>query len=174
MNSKSLKDKIRNLSRETHIDSHALMQNYFLERLLVRLSFCDYKENIIIKGGMLIASLIGSGQRSTMDLDATIKQFPMRETDDYNGFRIKVDAYFERIIQHLKIDLSTGDMITPGAIDYLYRPMFGDDDIHILTYNLETIIAEKYETVICRGTANTRRCIEWTYWCHLSSIVCYT
>jgi predicted nucleotidyltransferase component of viral defense system len=67
-----------------------------------------------------------------------------------------VDAKFERIIQHLKIDFSTGDKITPEDIRYGYKSMFDDEMIYIQAYNLETIIAEKYETVLSRGEANTR------------------
>ncbi len=163
------------------------MQNFFLERILARISLSDYRKNIILKGGLLIASLIGTSKRSTMDLDATLKYYPVemekveelvreileiyvddnitfefisissiREDDDYNGFRIKVDAKFERIIQHLKIDFSTGDKITPEDIRYEYKSMFDDEMIYIQAYNLETIIAEKYETILSRGEANTR------------------
>jgi len=169
------------------VDPQALLQNYFLERILVRISQSSYKENIILKGGLLIASLIGSSNRSTMDLDATIKNYPMtkedievlvkeiividvgdkiefeliyiksiREEDEYNGFRVKIDAKFERILQHLKLDFSTGDRITPGDINYSYKSMFEEKTINIQAYNIETIIAEKYETILSRGEANTR------------------
>ncbi|MBK5251839.1 MAG: nucleotidyl transferase AbiEii/AbiGii toxin family protein [Peptostreptococcaceae bacterium] len=187
MNSRALKDKIRNLARANNIDPQSLMQNFFLERILARIAQSAYRNNIILKGGLLIASLIGSSKRSTMDLDATLKNYPadedkivglikeiididvndgitfdyvgiisIREEDEYNGFRIKLNAKFERIVQHLKIDFSTGDIITPEDIHYTYKSMFCDEIINIQAYNIETIIAEKYETVIRRGEANTR------------------
>ncbi|MEA3422362.1 MAG: nucleotidyl transferase AbiEii/AbiGii toxin family protein [Bacillota bacterium] len=187
MNSKSLKDKIRNLASLSKVDPQSLMQNFFLERILARIALSDYRSNIILKGGLLIASLIGSSKRSTMDIDVTVKNYPVeeddikkliediieidandgitfdfisivsiREDDEYKGFRIKLNAKFERIVQHLKIDFSSGDKITPENIHYSYKSMFNDEIINILAYNIETIIAEKYETVLSRGDTNIR------------------
>jgi len=183
----ALKSKIRNLSRKYSVNPQALMQNYFLERLLVRISKSEYQQNIILKGGMLVASIIGSELRSTMDLDATIKNRLVEENNilkmveqiisidanddieyriisinriiedqDYCAFRLKIDAYLGRIIQHLKLDFSTGDKITPSEISVKYQLMFGDDSIRILAYNIETIMAEKFETVLSRSVTNTR------------------
>ncbi|MCH4891115.1 nucleotidyl transferase AbiEii/AbiGii toxin family protein [Acidaminobacter sp. JC074] len=158
-----------------------------MERVLERIALSKYKDFVVLKGGFLIASFIGIMNRSTMDLDATIRDYSVsesnirsmiediividtkddvtfnligikniREDDEYNGYRIHLEANFERIVQNLKLDFSTGDKITPKAIKYSYNKMFGNEKIDILTYNLETILAEKLETVLSRGVANTR------------------
>lgn len=78
------------------------------------------------------------------------------EEHDYPGIRFTLQGRFDGIQQAIRIDLSTGDVITPGAVSYKYKLMFEDRSIHLMTYNLETLIAEKLETMITRGTANTR------------------
>ena len=73
----SLKAKIRNLAREKDMSAQVVLQNYMFERFLERLSKSPYKDKFILKGGMLIAALVGIGNRSTMDMDATIKNYPI-------------------------------------------------------------------------------------------------
>jgi len=167
------------MAKETHVDHQAIMQSYFLERLLERISVSPYNQNFILKGGLLIASMIGISNRSTMDIDTTIKgylvneeeitklltevlsitlnddvQFEMqsiksiREEDDYDGFRAVVKATIGKIEQHIKVDISAGDVITPAEIEYHYKSVFDDSEFNVLAYNLETVLAEKIETVI--------------------------
>ncbi len=187
MNDESLRAKIRNLSKDKNIPPHLLMQNYFLERLLFRISVSQYNDNIILKGGLLIAALIGINKRTTMDMDTAIKSYPVqeekivdminalliieaeddikfdfidikeiRQQDDYFGYRVRIVAHFGRINQNLSIDISTGDVITPEQITYSYKGLIDDEIIPIKTYNIESIIAEKTETIISRGTLSTR------------------
>lgn len=187
MNDAVLRSRIRNLSRQRNIPSHLLLQNYFLERLLVRISLSDYKDDIILKGGLLISSLIGIEKRTTMDMDVSIKNMLVQETkviemikdileinmddeirfefvdireirqiDEYYGYRIRIIANFGKIKQSLSIDISTGDVITPEQISYQYKKLIEEGTIEIKTYNIESILAEKIETIITRGTLNTR------------------
>ena len=186
-NSMSLKAKINNIAKEEKVAPQAIMQTYMLERLLERISVSKYKNNFILKGGMLISSIIGIDNRSTMDMDTTIKGFKLdkenltdilqeiikidiednikfeiidieniREDDDYGGLRIHLQASFDEMPIDLKIDVTTGDKITYKEINYKYNLLLENRSIEIWTYNVETIIAEKYESIIKRSTLNTR------------------
>ena len=185
--SRQLKDKIRNLAKEKSADAQILMRTYMMERLLERISISKYKKNFILKGGVLITSLVGLDFRSTMDVDTTIKGFDVNLTSveqmiqnlidipledgvlfqiknidsimneaEYPGIRVSMQALFDGTITPLKIDISTGDVITPGAIQYSYKLMFEDRYIQLLSYNLETVLAEKLETIVRRHLTNTR------------------
>ena len=186
-NSMSLKAKINNIAKEEKVAPQAIMQTYMLERLLERISVSNYKNNFILKGGMLISSIIGIDNRSTMDMDTTIKGFKLdkenltnilqeiikidigdnikfeiidieniREDDDYGGLRIHLQASFDEMPIDLKVDVTTGDKITYKEINYKYNLLLENRSIEIWTYNVETIIAEKYESIIKRSTLNTR------------------
>lgn len=78
-NAMQLKARMKNLSKEKHISAQLLLQNYMMERLLERISQSRYKEYFIIKGGFLIAAMVGLDTRATMDIDATIKGYPVTE-----------------------------------------------------------------------------------------------
>ena len=163
------------------------MQNFMLERLLERISVSKYKQNFILKGGFLIAAMVGLDTRATMDMDATIKGLPVneqtiremfgeicrieldddvsfsfrsigeiREGDEYMGYRVSVSANYPPMAVPLKLDITTGDRITPKEIEYRFKLLLEDRSISVLAYNLETIMAEKLETVISRGDQNTR------------------
>lgn len=158
-----------------------------LERLLERISLSEYKSNFILKGGMLVAALVGLDARSTIDMDATIKGQPVtydavekmfesilaielddsvelkiksleeiRDEAEYPGIRISIETVFDKIRQTLKVDVTTGDDITPKEISYSFRLMLEDRKINVMAYNLETVLAEKLETLIARSTTNTR------------------
>ncbi len=160
---------------------------YFFESILARLSKSKYKNNIIIKGGLLISSIIGDDLRTTKDMDATLKSLPLtkeivkkmfdeilainnndyiifkiqaisdiREKDVYGGFKINILATFETLKIYLTIELTTGDKITPKEITYCYNSIFDNKQIMVLAYTIETIIAEKFQTIISRGIFNTR------------------
>lgn len=185
--SRQLKDKIRNLAKEKSADAQILMRTYMMERLLERISISEYKKNFILKGGLLIASLVGLDFRSTMDVDTTIKGFDVNLTSveqmiqnlidvpledgvlfqiknidsimeeaEYPCIRVSMQALFDGTITPLKVDMSTGDVITPDAIQYSYKLMFEDRYIQLLSYNLETVLAEKLETIVRRHLTNTR------------------
>jgi len=182
-----LKAFIKNKAIEKNITAQLVMQNYVLERLLERISLSPYKQNFILKGGLLISAIVGLDTRATMDMDTTIKGFELthealrkifteicnisvdddvefellgtadiREADDYPGIRVNMKANYSPISVALTVDVTTGDKITPREIEYKYSLMFDERTINILAYNLETVLAEKLETVVSRGIANTR------------------
>lgn len=185
--SQQLKDLIRNMAKELNSQSHILMRNYMMERFLERLANSSYKDRFILKGGMLIASMVGLDIRATMDIDATIKGVTLSEdaikvmiedivaTDlgdgisfaikdiseimdeaEYPGIRITLESIYEGIKTPLKIDISTGDIIIPREITYGMKVMFEKREIEVLAYNIETVLAEKMETMIARDVTNTR------------------
>jgi predicted nucleotidyltransferase component of viral defense system len=182
-----LKAKIKNLALKNHVPAQAVLQNFMLERLLERISLSKYKDMVILKGGMLIASMVGISSRTTMDMDATLRGYPLtekaiqealseicaiplgdevsleldhitpiREDDDYGGFRVAIIAKYESINTPLKIDITTGDIITPDAIRYAFQSNFENKKIEVWAYNIETILAEKVETILRRSVLNTR------------------
>ena len=186
-NAMQLKAIIKNIAKEKHISAQLVMQNFMLERLLERISVSKYQKNFILKGGFLIAAMVGLDTRATMDMDATIKGLPLneqtvremfeeickielnddvtfsfrsiseiREGDEYNGYRVSLSANYPPMAVPLKLDITTGDKITPKEIEYQFKLLLEDRSISVLAYNLETIMAEKLETVISRGDQNTR------------------
>ena len=186
-NAMQLKAIIKNLAKEKHISAQLVMQNFMLERLLERISVSEYHQNFILKGGFLIAAMVGLDTRATMDMDATVKGLPVneqtiremfeeickieldddvtfsfrsigeiRERDEYTGYRVSLSANYPPMAVPLKLDITTGDKITPKEIEYQFKLLLEDRSISVLAYNLETIMAEKLETVISRGDQNTR------------------
>lgn len=186
-NAKSLMDRANNLAQRCDITTNEILQNYMFERVLERLSKSKYKNNFILKGGLLLSSIMGIDTRTTMDMDTCIKGInlddtqlyevlneilsidvndnikfyiknskPIREDDDYGGLKYNLLAQYENLRVNLSIDIATGDLITPKEIEYDYKMMFEDSSLQIMTYNIETIIAEKFQTVISRGILNSR------------------
>ena len=186
-NAMQLKALIKNLAKEKCISAQLVLQNYMLERFLERISLSSYRDNYIIKGGFLIASMVGLDTRATMDMDATIKGYPVkedsirkmieeilgipiedgitfrlqniheiREDDEYSGYRASLIAEYGRMAVSLKLDITSGDKITPREIEYSYKLMWENRSISILAYNLSTILAEKLETILSRADQNTR------------------
>lgn len=182
-----IKAIIKKIAAEKGISAQLALQHYLLERILERVSVSKYNNKIILKGGLLIASMFGLDKRATMDMDATIKgaevsrentlamfqeivkidvgdEFTfcilgitsIRPNDDYSGFRISLTGDYPPMSIPIKLDITTGDKITPKEIQYQYSLMFEDKTIEVLAYTAETILAEKLETVLSRGTQNTR------------------
>lgn len=185
--STQLKALIRNLSKESNVEAEILLRNFMMERFLERIAVSSYKHNFILKGGMLIAAMVGIDARTTMDMDATIKGHTLSKTEitaiiedilkiqiedgavfsfqgieelreeaDYPGYRVSIGAVFDKTRQMLKIDITTGDSVTPREVEYVFKLMFEDRTISIMAYNLETVLAEKFETIMTRGVTNTR------------------
>lgn len=184
----SLKAKIRNIAKQKNIPAQVILQNYMFERLLVRLSASAYKEKFVLKGGMLVAAIVGLDNRATMDLDTTLKNLPLtpeairsalesitaislddgisfeigaispiREDDIYGGYRVALNARFDTLLTPMTIDVSTGDAITPHAVQYNFAEIFDDEKSYELwAYNIETVMAEKVETILRRSVFNTR------------------
>ena len=187
-NTMSFKAIIKNIAKENKVAAQAVLQTYMLERVLERISMSKYKDNFILKGGMLISAMLGIDGRTTMDMDTTIKGFTLnkenienifneickmdlednvtfkinkigliREDDDYGGYRVTFEANFNNEMPVImKIDVTTGDKITYGEIKYDFRLMLEDRKIQVWSYNVETILAEKFESIIKRGTLGTR------------------
>ena len=187
-NPMSLKAIINNIAKENKISAQSVLQTYMLERFLERISVSKYKDNFILKGGMLISAMLGIDSRTTMDMDTTIKGFKLteeniskiineicnipldddvtfevqkieliREDDDYGGYRVTFKAnYLSSMPVIMKIDITTGDKITYKEIEYTFSLMLEDRKIQIWSYNIETVIAEKFESIIKRGILGTR------------------
>lgn len=86
-----------------------------------------------------------------------ISILPIRKDDKYGGFRVRFDAVFDSIETPLSLDVSTGDVITPSPVEYDITGIFDDKiSIHLLGYNIETVLAEKAETILTRGILTTR------------------
>lgn len=187
MNKDKLKSIISKKADGNNNLSAQLYQMYFFEHILDRLSKSKYKHNIILKGGLLLSSIIGDDERTTKDMDATLKSLPLekenvehiisnilnieiddgityeivdikdiRQESEYGGFKINILAAMSTLKVYLAIELTTGDKITPREIEYNYNCIFEDKKIPILAYTLETVIAEKYQTIIDRDIYNTR------------------
>ena len=180
----SLKAKIRNIAKQKNIPAQVILQNYMFERLLVRLSASEYKEKFVLKGGMLVAAIVGLDNRATTTLknlpltpeairsaledvcdiafdDGVVFEIgtisPIREDDIYGGYRVMLNAKFDTLLTPLSIDVSTGDAITPHAVQYNFSEIFDDEKSYELwAYNIETVMAEKVETILRRGVFNTR------------------
>ncbi len=198
--SRQLKALVRNRSNGNSVKAQIIIRNYVMERFLERLSLSINREKLILKGGILVSAIIGIDNRSTMDIDATVKDFPLSLNDarniveevisvriddgmsfkilsvdsimddsDYSGVRVILNSMLENMQTPLKIDFSTGDVITPRDIAFSFKLLFEERTISLQAYNLETVLAEKLETLLSRGIANTRMrdyydiyCIEGT------------
>lgn len=182
-----LKAKVRNVSKGDDKVAKSILRIFFMERFLERVSISKYKNNFILKGGLLVSALLGINVRATMDIDTTVQALPLTKNDivgiildiceipiddnvsfkiisidtimddfDYPGIRLHMEGALDRLRQPIKVDVSTDDAITPQAIEYNYELMFENRVICLNTYNIETLLAEKLQTIIARGTANTR------------------
>lgn len=182
-----IKGRIKSVAKQNNADARTLMRIYMMERFLERLAQSEYRDNFIIKGGILVTAMIGVAHRSTMDIDTSMKNLNLSAEDalrvvnqvkdidlddgvsfevkdvsnimdemEYPGIRVTMNANVGRLITPLKIDISTGDVITPRAIEFNYALLLEDRSISLWSYNLETILAEKLQTVLARGILNTR------------------
>ena len=182
-----IKGRIKSVAKQNNADARTLMRIYMMERFLERLAQSEYRDNFIIKGGILVTAMIGVAHRSTMDIDTSMKNLNLSAEDalrvvnqvkdidlddgvsfevkdvsnimdemEYPGIRVTMNANVGRLITPLKIDISTGDVVTPRAIEFNYDLLLEDRSISLWSYNLETILAEKLQTVLARGILNTR------------------
>ncbi|MCL2155665.1 MAG: nucleotidyl transferase AbiEii/AbiGii toxin family protein [Leptospirales bacterium] len=185
--SKQLNDLIKNVSKKIGINTQILQKRYFMERFLDRISQSDYRNNFILKGGILISALVGMEARSTMDIDITIKNLQLnaesvktivteimtidlednvrfifrkieniRDEAEYDCYRVSLDIAFDKVRDNIKLDITTGDAITPCEVQFGYETMLEKKKIALYSYNIETILAEKIETILSRGVLNTR------------------
>ena len=186
-NATAVKAKIKNKAGGDSDKSQIILRIYLMERLLERVSLSQYRDNFVLKGGLLVSSLVGVDMRSTMDVDTTVKSLPLNkrsaqkileeiiaiEVDDgvvfritrvqdimegheYEGIRFMIECTIDKLKQTIKVDISTGDEITPMAVAYKLPLIIEDRSINLWAYNLETLLAEKLETIMVRAEANTR------------------
>ena len=182
-----IKGRIKNIAKDNNADARILLRIHMMERLLERVSVSNYRNNFIIKGGMLVTALVGVSLRSTMDIDTSIKNLKLSEDDarriiteikdidigdgvkfefkdsssimdemEYPGIRITMNVLMGKLVTPIKVDISTGDIITPQPVEFRYKLLLEDRYINLLSYNLETVLAEKIQTVLARGILNTR------------------
>ena len=187
MNSRSLKDKLKNISKEKNVDFNTLLRLYMYDRFIERLSKSKYRYNFILKGGFYLSTLFGVENRTTMDIDTAfrnanfneetivkmIKEIvsikiddnaklkylgisPIRDEDEYGGFRVNIEVELENVKEKFHVDIATGDPITPKEKKYKYLPLLGNDYIYLYAYNMETVLAEKIETILSRSELNGR------------------
>lgn len=185
--SEQIKGAIRNISKKTGVNANSLLQMCLFEGILEKISKSKYKNHIILKGGLLISSLVGVEMRSTLDMYTTIRGLPMneeniskilheileitidadivyrlikleriRKEDLYEDFCATISCRYGKINANLNIDITTGDIITPKEIQYSYEKILEEGSISILTYTIETIIDEKFETISSRNITTTR------------------
>ena len=185
--SEQLKGTIRSMAAKKNLRAQEVLQMFLFERILERMANSRFKDNFILKGGLLISSMIGITERTTMDMDTTVRGIqmeedeivsavkeivaidvedgivfeykgiePIREEDAYNNFRVHLQAKYGKIDSPMKIDVTTGDAITPAAIQYDFPMLFEEKSIPVMAYTLETVLAEKYETIIRRNIGSTR------------------
>ena len=182
-----LKGAIRSMAAKKNLRAQEVLQMFLFERIIDRLAASSFRDNFILKGGLLISSMIGIGERTTMDMDTTVRGIqmeedeivsavkeiiamdvgdgisfefqkiePIREDDAYNNFRVHLRAKYGQIDSPMKIDITTGDIITPAAIRYDFPFVFEEKTVPVMAYTLETVLAEKYETIIRRNIGTTR------------------
>lgn len=187
LNDASLKGKIRAMAKKGGLKPQELLQMYLFEHLLLRLEKSPYADKFILKGGLLVSSMTGVMQRTTMDMDTTVvgmdmdestvtavvreiclidvndemnyifeRVEPIREIDEYANWRAHLRVRYGKLDAPIKIDITTGDRIVPGQTVYAYPLMFDGGWVRVLSYPIETMLAEKFETVVSRGVANTR------------------
>lgn len=187
MNSDKLKSIISKKSNGNSTIAAQLYQMFFFERILDRISRSKYKDNFILKGGLLLSSIIGENMRTTKDMDATLKSISLekenilsimseilnidvkdnvsfeivdikdiREEDEYGGFKVNIIGKLERLRVNMFVELTTGDKITPKEIEFNYNCIFDKTQIPIFAYTLETVVSEKFETIISRNITTTR------------------
>ena len=183
----SLRGKVRHLSNEYGLKPQEVLQMYLFEHLLMRLAKSSYADKFVLKGGLLISSMTGIYQRTTMDMDATVVGMdmdeaavanalreicatdvgdgmtyaferiePIREDDEYANWRAHLKAKYGRIDAPVKVDITTGDAIYPSQVRHKFELMFDQGALDVLSYHPATVLAEKLETVLSRGVANTR------------------
>ena len=183
----AVKAKIKNKAEGNSDKSQVMLRIYLMERLLERVSLSKYRDNFVLKGGLLVSSLVGVDMRSTMDVEYTVKSLPLNkrsaqkileeiiavkledgvafritkvqdimEGHEYEGIRFMIECTMDKLKQTIKVDISTGDEITPRAVAYKLPLIIEDRSINLWAYNLETLLAEKLETIMVRAEANTR------------------
>lgn len=179
--------KAKEFEKKYNLNYYEVLQRFMFERILERISISKYQDNFILKGGLLLAAMFGVENRTTKDMDATIRGIDIskgkmvdilneilsidlkdgvkfnivnitdiRQDDEYGGNKYHITGRVNNIKVNLEIDISTGDQVTPRELKFKYPLLFEDRNIVINSYNIETILSEKIETVLRRGKYNSR------------------
>lgn len=186
MNKATLTLLCHKISKQTGLTFNSVMTYYFLEMILKKLSQSSYSRNYIFKGGFLLSNVIGVESRSTVDIDFLFQNITLsfenvekqlkdilaipiedinftiqsivsiKESDLYSGYRASILCQLENIKQMVHLDIATGDIVTPHPIHYDYKSLFEDEHFPIIAYPIETIIAEKLQTIYSRNFLNSR------------------
>ena len=186
MNKAKLTALCHKIAKQTGLTFNSIMTYYFLEVILKKLSKSSYANHYIFKGGFLLSNVIGVESRSTVDIDFLFHkqslseenvqqqlddilteskddiQFliqsitTIKESDDYGGYRATILCQLENIKQIIHLDIATGDVVTPQPITYDYKAIFDDEHFPIIAYTIETILAEKLQTIYSRSFLNSR------------------
>lgn len=184
---KTFSVKVKEVQQKYSLSHYEVLQRFMFERILERISISKYKDNFILKGGLLLSTIFGIENRTTKDMDTTIKGIDIsqesmmiilneilsidlkdgvrfkvvdvstiREDTMYGGNKYHILGVVNNTKVNLEIDISTGDKITPRKLKYKYPLLFENRSIIISSYNIETILAEKIETILRRGIYNSR------------------
>ncbi|MBT0913560.1 nucleotidyl transferase AbiEii/AbiGii toxin family protein [Streptococcus salivarius] len=186
MNKAKLTALCHKISKQTGLTFNSVMTYYFLEIILKKLSQSSYADHYIFKGGFLLSNVIGVESRSTVDIDFLFHkqtlseenvqqqleeilteskddiQFSIqsissiKESDNYGGYRATILCQLENIKQIIHLDIATGDIVTPHPVTYAYKAIFNDESFSIVAYTIETILAEKLQTIYSRNFLNSR------------------
>lgn len=186
MNKTTLTLLCHKISKQTGLTFNSVMTYYFLEMILKKLSQSSYSRNYIFKGGFLLSNVIGVESRSTVDIDFLFQNITLsfenvekqlkdilaipieginftiqsivsiKESDLYSGYRASILCQLDNIKQMVHLDIATGDIVTPHPIHYDYKSLFENDHFPIIAYPIETIIAEKLQTIYSRNFLNSR------------------
>ena len=186
MNKAKLTALCHKIAKQTGLTFNSIMTYYFLEVILKKLSKSSYANHYIFKGGFLLSNVIGVESRSTVDIDFLFHkqslseenvqqqlddilteskeaiQFSIqsitaiKESDDSGGYRVTILCQLENIKQIIHLDIATGDVVTPQPITYDYKAIFYDENFPIIAYTIETILAEKLQTIYSRSFLNSR------------------
>ena len=182
-----IKKVAKEMENKYALNYYEILQRYMFERVLERISISNYRDNFILKGGLLLSAMFGINNRMTKDMDATImgidisknkmvsilneilsidlndgvkfdivKVTDIRKDDEYGGNKYHIIGKIDNTKINLEIDISTGDKVTPRELKFKYHLLFEDRSILISSYNIETILAEKIETILRRGKYNSR------------------
>ena len=185
MNKNKLRTLCLKISQKSGLSYNSIQTYYFLERILKQIADSDFSSDFIFKGGFLLSNIIGLEERTTRDIDFSIKNFSLeeeiliekfekilkksddisfelidlnsiKEDDIYGGYRVEIMCKLENIKEKIHIDIATGDPITPKEVNYNYKSIFTGENFNLKAYNIETILAEKMETIYSRGVFNSR------------------
>ena len=187
MNKDRLTALIKKISNEKKLSFNSLLTYFFMEMSLKRINQSQFRDQFIIKGGFLLSNMVGVANRTTIDIDISVKGVQIDEKrirtvfntifeskddngfrfavlrmekikmgDKYNGLRVILECRLDNIRINIPMDIVAGDPVTPDDIEYEYISIFTGESIRIRSYNIETIIAEKLETIYSKALANSR------------------